>query len=220
MLEIQKLNKKFGTDLILEDLTLRLPEGSIAFLLGHNGSGKSTLLKILSGLLRPDAGSIRLGSAESPRERRRLSSIFTHEHMLYEDLSLKDNFQLYGVGISPERCEEELDYWELSALMKKPVASFSAGQKARASLARTFLHQKDFLFLDEPSSALDDHFAKKLAARVLAASEHSKAILFASHDLYRMFELASSCLLLHGGSLVFQGTDVEQGLHRYQELNR
>lgn len=176
---IEALHKKFAAQVVLKDLSLRLNGGELCLLLGANGVGKSTLLRICSGLLPVEQGKV----DSCPMAQ---LGYLGHHSQLYACLTGEENLQFIKQVM---RLEVEIDHfladWNLTDLRQQRVDTLSRGMQARVALARTLLHAPQYIFLDEPSSALDDRsftiFISQLSARIQSGA----VCLLASHDATR-----------------------------------
>ena len=184
VLEINDVAKRFGATLALDDISLHLDQGEILALLGDNGAGKSTLIKILSGVVAPDAGEIRIDGEEvridSPHRARELGI-----ETVYQDLALFDNFNATGnfyAGREPVRpgwlgslgwvsdremakeTETLLDKLQVNISRDDEIGIMSGGQRQAVACARAIAFGKRIVILDEPTSALGARVGQRAAA--------------------------------------------------------
>jgi ABC-2 type transport system ATP-binding protein len=165
VLEATGLGRTFGDVVALHDVTFRVPAGQVVGLLGHNGAGKTTTIKILTTLLLPTSGSVRvLGcdpASEPAKVRPLIGYVFGGDRGLYDRLSARDNLSyfadVYRVPIRNKsaRIDELLDMVGLRGRERERVETFSRGMKQRLHIARGLLHDPAVLFLDEPTIGLD-----------------------------------------------------------------
>ena len=220
-LEIQDLYKSFGKESALAGLSLSLKPGEKTLLLGHNGSGKSTLLRACAGLLRPDRGGVLSGSKSvAPKN----IGYVAHDSMLFEALTVSENLVFFaGLMQKMLALDSELARWNLSDVANRRVGSLSRGTQARISLCRAFLGSPAYLFLDEPSAALDDQ-SVGILKRELTALAGSTAALMATHDLPRLGDLANRIVVLALGQVVADssspGQSLDSAIDSYRRLNR
>jgi heme ABC exporter ATP-binding subunit CcmA len=161
---------------VLNDVTVVLEPGSAVHLSGSNGVGKTTLLRIAAGLIRPEAGSVRLGDLDVEEDRtsfhRRIGFLAAASTGLYARLTVRDHLRFWSrVALmeSAERgraYERVLDAFELRALADRRVDRLSMGQRQRVRLAGAVLHDPPVAMLDEPMTSLDDEGSALLAAEV------------------------------------------------------
>jgi len=167
------LEKNYGPIKALDGASLEVPEGVVYGLVGPNGSGKSTLIKAICGVLRPDAGHVRVLGMDAVRDRfavRRRLGYMPQTPSLYEDLSPLENLRFFGgahdSGETRRQVRETLELVQLWQRRNDPVHTFSGGMKQRVSLACALLHDPPLLILDEPTAGVDpalnqdfwDHF--------------------------------------------------------------
>lgn len=217
---ISSVSRRFGQHEVLRDLSLAIGHGELVLLLGANGAGKSTLLRLLAGVTRPDRGEISFGI----KARR---AYFTHSLQLYLELTVEENLELYRSLLCGEDISEALDFWGLSAHRNKRISELSRGLQIRASLARTFLGSPHYLFLDEPTTALDEAGCELLHTAISALrTRHAGmgAVIVASHDLARFSERAQRICLLESGSIVLDSANARGSsaviVEQYRARNR
>lgn len=207
MIEARALSKRYGGVPAVDGVTFTLPEGSRTALIGPNGSGKSTLLALLSTLLFPTSGDVRidgLTAAEAPQEMRRRIGVLAHRPMLYEELSPLENLvffaKLYDVPEPRPRVEELLRAVGLWHRRDEPTAVLSRGYHQRLALARALVHRPRVLLLDEPETGLDEGGIDLLDELMLGAA--GVTVLAATHRHDRIDAWADGVLALDRGRLV------------------
>jgi len=178
----QALTQRFGPNKIFESLTFEVPKGQGLVVTGPNGSGKTTLLRILSGLLRPTKGEVRLnvdGKAISPEERLRHIGFITPELALYEELTALENLEFFARVRRLKRAKtDHLALLERVGLKEKGralVGTFSSGMKQRLKLAFAIQHEPMLLLLDEPGNSLDD--SGRAVVEGVAAEQKKRGVL-------------------------------------------
>jgi ABC-2 type transport system ATP-binding protein len=191
LLQIQGLTHRYGTTSVLDGLNFKLARGEIFGLLGPNGCGKSTTLRILSGLLVPDAGELRLSGqpvAPGGRELRRQMGVVFQAPSLDARLSARENLQLSAAlqriprALAAERVAQALDFAQLGERANSLVKELSGGMKRRLELARALLHEPALLLLDEPTSGLDEPSFRRTWQRILELREmHQLSVLLTTH---------------------------------------
>src|SRR5262249_45190225 len=164
VVEADGLTRRFGRFTAVDNVTLRVPHGSIFGFLGPSGSGKTTAIRMLCGLLKPTAGSAVVHGYNIERDPERLRQnlgYMSQKFALYNDLTVRENLQLYGgiYGVAGarlgERVEQVFAYLNLGARADDLTASLPLGWKQRVALAAAILHEPPVLFLDEPTSGVD-----------------------------------------------------------------
>lgn len=226
LVSVTDVTKRFGRHVGVADVTVELARGESVVLLGANGAGKTTLIRILASLSRPTDGSVTVDGVEltggDPGVRSRIG-VLSHETMLYDDLTARENLRLHARlhGVDDEACERWLDRVGLAERGSDRVRGFSHGMAKRLALARALLHDPDVLLLDEPYSGLDQDSLERVES--ILAGQGGRTLLASTHDLARGLALADRLLVLHRGRLVadVDGTDVEDVdalAERYREL--
>lgn len=194
-------------DAALQGINLSIGRGNSVGIIGRNGSGKSTLVKVLSGVLPPTTGLLRVkGSIASLVE---LGAGFDPE------LSLHDNILLYGSLLGRSTSEmrsqihEILDWAELGPFEWNPVRTLSSGMTARLAFAIATGSAPDILLVDEVLSVGDAKFRERSRARINGILNRGGAVLLVSHDLISIRELTQRCIWLERGRIKLQGDPVE-----------
>jgi heme ABC exporter ATP-binding subunit CcmA len=208
LIEIEALSKAYDLLPVLRKLDLSITRGEFVALLGPNGSGKSTLLRLLCGLTRPTAGTIRVGGWELPGEVyavRAQIGLVSHKSLLYENLSARENLLFFArlYNLPPDKIDARIT--ELLAqvgLAKRAyhlVRTFSRGMLQRLSIARALLHNPEILLLDEPYTGLDQDASQVLDDLLRAAHGGGHTIVMSTHDLTRAATLPGRILILSRG---------------------
>lgn len=166
--KVEKLVKTYGAIKALKSIDINLPKGIIFGLLGPNGAGKSTFIKILAGALKPTSGNIEVLGLNPISNRHELSrklGYMPQGFALYEDLSARENLRFFGslqkTSDLENKINKTLEFTELVDRADDKVCGFSGGMKKRISLACSFIHDPDIIFLDEPTAAVDPHLKVK-----------------------------------------------------------
>ena len=202
----------------LRGVSFTVSAGEIVALVGANGAGKSTLLRILTTLLLPTSGHAWVGGADVVRDpfrvRQQLGYSGASDGSFYARLSARENLQLFAMlnniagREAAQRIAHVSDLLNLHAFMDKQVRTFSTGTVHRLGLARALLHRPAVLLLDEPTRSLDPLAAAEFRRflRDEISSRQGTTLLFASHTLAEVEQLAGRVALLHNGQLLAFGT--------------
>ncbi|MDR1144917.1 MAG: ABC transporter ATP-binding protein [Verrucomicrobiales bacterium] len=199
--------------LALDGLDLRVRRGEVFGLLGPNGSGKSTTLKLLLGLIRPTTGQARVFGQEagSLASRRRLG--FLPENPYFPGfLSGREVLNYYGKLADLHgrrlraRVEELLELVSLQPAAGRALKTYSKGMLQRVGLAQALLHDPDLLLLDEPTAGVDPVGSRQIRDLILALKKRGKTIIFSSHLLEQVQEVADRVIILHRGKKIQEGT--------------
>jgi phospholipid/cholesterol/gamma-HCH transport system ATP-binding protein len=209
---------------ILRDVTLEVPQGTLYGLIGPGASGKSVLLKVLAGLMKPDAGTVRIGNDVLTRAselelndiRKRIGMLFQN-NALFDHLTVFDNvaFPLRRLYSPPEeevraRVAERLACVSLSGFEHRMPASLSGGQKKRIGVARATVTRAPIVFYDEPAAGLDPVTSQKIFDLLRAEQRASGATaIMVSSDLDRLLTVTDRIGMMYRGELIFDGTTAE-----------
>jgi viologen exporter family transport system ATP-binding protein len=224
-----RLRRQTRTVAAVDGVDLAVERGEMLGYIGPNGAGKSTTLKMLTGVLYPSAGSVRVCGFEPVPQRvrlaRRIGVVFGQRSQLWWDLPLAESFSLlrhvYRVPVVEhsarlKRCRELLD---LDRFLDTPVRQLSLGQRMRGELTAALLHGPEVLFLDEPTIGLD--VVSKQAVRGFLAGlggSGDTTIVLTTHDLADIERLCKRLVVIDHGRVVHDGT--LDGLHRRYESRR
>lgn len=210
MIEVGHVTKSFGRTCVLRDVSFLVPEGKIYGLIGYNGVGKTTLLKIISGIYRPEKGTVKIGGMaayENPAVKRQCF-FMTEEVTFFQQASLLDMrkfYRGYYRSWNDHAYQELLKVFGISP--DKKIGSFSKGMQRQAGLILAFSSGVSVLFLDEAFDGLD-YSMRCLMKEMLRYYVKAKkaSILISSHNLYELEDLADSIGMLSEGELIFNDT--------------
>ncbi|HEX6972127.1 MAG TPA: ATP-binding cassette domain-containing protein, partial [Limnochordia bacterium] len=184
--------------------------------IGPNGAGKSTTIKLLSGILHPTQGEIRVAGLDPRRERRalarRIGVVFGQRTQLWWDLPLIDSYQLLAAmyRIPPDQFRRRLDelagLLEVDGFLDTPVRKLSLGQRMRADLVGALLHMPPVLFLDEPTIGLDVVAKRRIRAFLQTLKRQGVTVLLTTHDLHDIEQLCERVIVIDRGELIFDGS--------------
>jgi ABC-2 type transport system ATP-binding protein len=216
MIHVAHLSKTFGEVKAVDDISFDVSAGEIFAFLGPNGAGKTTTIQMLTTLLRPSAGSIRidgLDPAVDPLKVRRAFGIVFQDPSLDSELTAQENMNLHGVlyhvprNVRTQRIETLLKLFELWERRDSPVKTFSGGMKRRLEIARGFLHTPKILFLDEPTLGLDPQTRSQLWTHVKHLnSTEGVTVFLTTHYMDEAERVAHRIGIIDHGKIVAQGT--------------
>jgi ABC-2 type transport system ATP-binding protein len=200
----------------VDDVTFSIARGEMVGYLGPNGAGKSTTLKMLSGVLVPTGGELRVDGLTPWRDRKRhvarIGAVFGQRTTLWWDLPVIDSFKLlrHIYKIEAARFEQNLrtfrELLELDSFLQSPVRSLSLGQRMRADVCAALLHDPQVLFLDEPTIGLDVVAKERIRQFVLGINkERGTTVLLTTHDLSDVEKLCERIMIIDHGKLLFDG---------------
>ncbi|CAM5576631.1 ABC transporter ATP-binding protein [Streptomyces coeruleorubidus] len=213
----------------VDSISFRVERGEMVGYIGPNGAGKSTTIKMLTGILTPSAGRLRVAGIDPSRDRMRLAHrigvVFGQRTTLWWDLPLVDSYRLMHrmYRIPDARYRENLDrlveLLDLGDLLDVPVRQLSLGQRMRGDIAAALLHDPEVLYLDEPTIGLDVVSKSKVREflRELNA-ERGTTVLLTTHDLQDIEQLCKRVMVIDHGRLMYDGPLA--GLHEAGESER
>jgi ABC-2 type transport system ATP-binding protein len=211
----ENLSRRFGELVAVNEINLTVESGQFFGFLGPNGAGKSTTIKMLTGLLAPTAGRIRLlglDLGEQPIEVKRQIGVVPEGLALFDRLTGAEylNFvgRMYGLDRSTaaQRATELLDFMQLADRPKTLIADYSHGMQKKLALAAAVIHGPKILFLDEPFEGVDAIAAGTLKAMLNRMIARGVTIFLTSHVLEIVERLSSHVAIIHQGRLVAQGS--------------
>jgi heme exporter protein A len=208
-IELDGLERRYGERAALAGVSVTVEEGQTLVVLGANGAGKTTLLRVLSGLLRPHAGTVRVLGAALPDERwklPRLVGYLGHEPLLYRDLTGRENLRYHAAlhGAGEERVAELLEAVGMDRRADEPLAELSRGMVQRLAAARAVLHNPPLLLLDEPRAGLDPAAADLLEPLVGRGSGRTRVLV--THNIEGGLAESDLAVGLKDGRQVLAGT--------------
>jgi ABC-type branched-subunit amino acid transport system ATPase component len=228
-LSVRSISKRFGSLVVAANVDLTLPPGARYALIGPNGAGKTTLINLITGMLRPDAGRVFLGSEDvtalAPEQRVRrglartyqINSLFPHLTTL-ESVALavcerRRVAQTFWRGLAAYR--EELDEARqilgallLDAVCHRPTRELAYGQQRLLEIALALASRPKVLLLDEPAAGVPRDESKELFAAIAGLSRDI-TVLFIEHDMELVFRFAARVIVMVGGSILLEGTPAE-----------
>jgi ABC-2 type transport system ATP-binding protein len=217
-IEMVDLRKRFGRFQALSGLSLTINQGEIFGLLGPNGSGKSTTINVISGLMAPSAGTVRVlgyDVGRHPHKIRQRLGVVSQETALYEELTAWANLDfhadLYGVPRQEKwmRIISMLDLVQLTERAHTRVKTFSGGMKRRLAIARALLHDPQLLYLDEPSLGVDIQSRNAIWAYIRALKGQGKTILLTTNYLEEAQALCDRLAILDHGQVLVVASPAE-----------
>lgn len=199
------------------DINFSIEKGEIVGYIGPNGAGKSTTIKILSGILLPDQGSVRVGSLDPAKDRKKyvknIGVVFGQRSQLWWDIPANDTFELlkdmYDIEESNyEKTKNELvKLLRLEKIINIPVRQLSLGERMRLEIAASLLHQPEILFLDEPTIGLDAISKKIVREFIKKLNQNFKTtVILTTHDMSDIEALAKRIILIGKGEILYDGT--------------
>ncbi|MFB6367431.1 ATP-binding cassette domain-containing protein [Paenibacillus elgii] len=200
----------------VKDISFQIPQGEICGYIGENGAGKSTTIKMLTGILVPTSGDIRVGGFVPYKERekfvRNIGVVFGQRSQLWWDIGVIESFRLlkkvYRVPDAEyrSRMDELVERLQLGELLNRPVRKLSLGQRMRCELAASLIHNPAILFLDEPTIGLDIMVKTEIREFLKSMNKrYGTTILLTTHDLQDIEALCSRVIMLDDGRIIYDG---------------
>lgn len=210
VLTASDLVREFGPLRAVNGIGFSLGAGQLMTVFGPNGAGKTTLLRVLSGGLRPSRGEVRLRNqslrAGDPEWHRRIG-VLSHQSFLYGHLTLEENLRffgkLFGLTDLSARIPERLRQVGLQDRATSLARTLSRGMRQRLALARTLLHDPEFVLLDEPYTGLDAHAASVLRGVLSSLKDGHRTVILVTHNISQGLELADRVAIQVRGRFVF-----------------
>lgn len=201
------LSRHFGSLVAVDQLELQVPKGEIYGFLGPNGSGKTTAIRLLTGLLTPTAGNVKVLGLSVPKDAEALRlrmGYMTQKFSLYDDLTVRENLNfmaaIYNLPrqSSRQRIDTLLETYDLAEQRNQRAGQMSGGQKQRLALAAAVVHQPELLFLDEPTSAVDPENRRNFWEKLFDLCEAGTTILVSTHYMDEAERCHQLAILEHG----------------------
>ncbi|MEE1884239.1 ABC transporter ATP-binding protein [Pedobacter flavus] len=211
-IETSNLTYKFGNQIVVDNLSLQVPKGSIYGFLGHNGAGKTTTIKILLNLLKSKSNEVKIFGKDINSNRiaclKRIGAL-VEQPSIYGHLTGYENLKNRAmiVGVNQDRISEMLNLVGLSDAANKKAEKYSLGMKQRLGIAIALLSDPELLLLDEPTNGLDPNGIIEIRNLMIdLVKNHNKTILVSSHLLAEIERTATHVGIINKGKLLFQGT--------------
>lgn len=209
--------REYSEVMAVKDISFAIPQGEICGYIGENGAGKSTTIKMLTGILVPTAGSLKVQGYVPHQEReafvKHIGVVFGQRSQLWWDIGVIESFRLLRkVYRVPEqdfnrRLNELIERLSLQELLNRPVRKLSLGQRMRCELVAALLHQPEVVFLDEPTIGLDIVVKTEIREFLLHMNkEYGTTILLTTHDLQDIEALCSRVIMLDDGNIIYDGS--------------
>ncbi|MGC8658759.1 MAG: ABC transporter ATP-binding protein [Desulfomonilaceae bacterium] len=215
IIQVHDLVKNFGNFCAVSHVSFDVSEGGIFGFLGPNGAGKTTIIKMLTTILKPTSGSIRVDGYDTVKEQHQVRSrigIVFQDPSLDGDMTALENLQLHGIlyGLSSEArktgIEKLLRLVQLWERRKDFVRNFSGGMKRRLEIARALLHEPKVVFLDEPTLGLDPQTRNHIWNYIRALnSEKNITVFFTTHYMEEADRVANEIAIMDQGKIIAQG---------------
>lgn len=217
MLTIEHLTKQYADKKAVDDLSIHIAPGEIYGFIGHNGAGKTTTLKSIAGILKFDAGDIKINGIsikDSPIECKKIMAYIPDNPDIYEYMTgiqyvnfIADIFEVNNGR--EEKIRKYASLFEIENDLYQPVSSYSHGMKQKLALITAFIHEPKLILMDEPFVGLDPKAAHKLKELMRETCDKGGAIFFSTHVLEVAEKLCDKIAIIRSGKLIKSGTTDE-----------
>ena len=210
-------SRKYETKVAVNHINLKINDGEIVGYIGSNGAGKSTSIKMMCGILTPSEGKVLIDGIEPYKKRKQIANrigvVFGQKTQLWWDIPLIETFKVLKevYQISDEDYKERIEFLsstlDINNFINQPVRTLSLGQRMRADLAASWLHNPKILFLDEPTIGLDVLVKEKIrdAIKIMNAKYHTTVIL-TTHDMQDVENLCTRVVMIEKGDIIYDGS--------------
>ncbi len=218
MLEVKKLKKKFGKNIVLKDINFTVNEGDIISIVGPSGSGKSTLLRCINMIEKPSGGDIVFEGKSLMDKKTNLSLVREKIGMVFQQFNLFANLTVTeNITLAPVKLklmDDKMAYKKGMELLENVglkdkanvyPSSLSGGQKQRVSIVRTLMMNPDIILFDEPTSALDPEMVQEVLELIREVSKMGKTMIIVSHEMSFVRDISNRILFLDDGKIIFDG---------------
>ena len=222
------IKPKYKTVKAVRNVSFSVEKGEMIAFIGPNGAGKSTTIKMMTSILYPDKGSIKVMGLDPSRDRKKLSyeigTVFGQKEQLWTHLTPYDNFKFFGAiydipeSVVEKKIEELIELFELGDFINTPVRNLSLGQRIRCEIVASLIHEPKVLFLDEPTIGLDPVVKENIRTLIKRMNKEYKTTIFlTSHDVGDIEKLCKRVIIINNGCVVMD--DTMENL-KYHYLNK
>jgi len=211
-IEVDAVTKRFETTVAVDNVSLRVERGELFGLLGPNGAGKSTLTKMMSGMMNPTSGQIKIAGyniEESPMKVKELMGVIPQDIVLYDYMNAFENLAFFGklYGLSGKRLQERMgkliEFTQLDEkAAKRRISTYSGGMKRRVNIAAALLHEPQVILMDEPTAGLDPQNRLALWDIIRTLHGQGKTIVLTTHLMDEAEELCNRVAIMDKGQII------------------
>ncbi len=215
-IEVDSVTKRFQDTVAVDNVSMKVARGELFGLLGPNGAGKSTLTKMLSGIINPTSGTIKVGGyniRDDPMKVKESLGVVPQDIVLYDYMNARENLaffgRLYGLSGSKlrNRIEELLKFTQLDEkAVKRHISTYSGGMKRRVNIAAALLHEPQIMLLDEPTAGLDPKNRLALWEIIQTLHKEGKTIVLTTHMMDEAEELCIRVAIMDRGKIIALGS--------------
>jgi len=215
-IEVDSVTKRFEDTVAVDNVSMKVARGELFGLLGPNGAGKSTFTKMLSGMINPTSGTIKVGGydiKDDPMKVKESLGVVPQDIVLYDYMNARENLaffgRLYGLSGSKlrNRIEELLKFTQLDEeAVKRHISTYSGGMKRRVNIAAALLHEPQVMLLDEPTAGLDPKNKLALWEIIQTLHKEGKTIVLTTHMMDEAEELCIRVAIMDKGKIIAVGS--------------
>ena len=214
-IEISNLTKKFKEKIAVNNISLKIKEGELFALLGTNGAGKTTTIKMLSTLILPTSGEVKINGLDVIKDRQKVKEILNvspQETAIAPNLSVRENLEfmagVYQIKNKEEKIKELISMFKLDDVLNQKAQTLSGGWQRKVSIAMALINDPKILFLDEPTLGLDV-IARKELWSVIEKQKNKMTIILTTHYMEEAESLSDRVGIMESGNLIDVGTPEE-----------
>ena len=222
------IHPKYKLVKAVKNISFEVEKGEIIAFIGPNGAGKSTTIKMMTSIIYPDKGSVKVLGLDPAKERKKLAyeigTVFGQKEQLWTHLTPYDNFKFFGAiydipeSVVEKKIEELRVLFELDEFINTPVRNLSLGQRIRCEIVASLIHEPKVLFLDEPTIGLDPVVKENIRTLIKRMNKEYKTTIFlTSHDVGDIEKLCKRVIIINDGTIVLD--DTMENL-KYHYLNK
>ena len=222
-LEIKKINKKYGDQDALIDVSFSLKKGDIVGFLGPNGAGKTTLMKIITSIIKQDSGDIKINGYDTQKNEistKKQIGYLAENNPLYKDMLVTEYLDfiasLYEIENKKDKVKEIIKKTGLESEIKKKIEELSKGYKQRVGIAAALVHDPNVLILDEPTTGLDPNQLIEIR-KLIQEIGQEKIVLLSTHILQEIPKICNHIIIINKGRIV-ENTSVQNLIKKNNNL--
>lgn len=215
IVEVKNVSKQYGSQKVLNNISLSIPKGSIFGLLGPNGAGKTTLIRMLTRITMPDEGKIFFEGDELNDLHIRQIGYLPEERGLYKRMTVGEQLLYLAElkGLKHPEAKSQLAYWSekfgMNSWLNKPVESLSKGMQQKVQFVATVMHRPKLIILDEPFTGFDPVNANLLKEQILEMKAQGATFVFSTHRMESVEELCTHVALINRAEIVLLSTSAQ-----------
>tara|TARA_B100000212_G_scaffold79965_1_gene57083 strand:- start:1180 stop:1938 length:759 start_codon:yes stop_codon:yes gene_type:complete len=202
----------------VKDLNFKIEKGKVASILGPNGCGKTTTLRMIAGMLTPSKGSAFVDSIDVRKDKQAVKAkigYMTNNTSLYDRLNVLETIKFFAElnqipkAVFEPRAKKLFEQLDMNDYLTKRIADLSTGMKQKTSIVRTLIHDPDLVILDEPTTGVDVTGQSVIVDLIRTIKESGKTLIFSTHQLNEVRDIADHIIVLKSGEKVFDGNNRE-----------